>query len=321
MGSGINLKAASLMVGLNETAIQVSKKYIFSPSAVQFQHDLMLKNEKKMGTVKKEMLYPETCIWIEAEGETLGPNDQIKAFYMVHVYHPTVLRAAPQHLQDIMNDPEFIEPIREHSEESSWTITLISKENKKLFIFDVTQDGEFALSDTHVCPYGECSSDSKEPCQGCKNYLYFWGVWLVVALMMIKGQFATTPEPADFPEIKQHIRRRMESDNPKKKKYHEEDLSFKIVNFDACLKKTKYEPQEDREERGSWVEQAMEIDPDSVIYVDKSIASFPRQLRSPYFVNKRGQTIDVTGHERRIPMKLKDVITRVVASQYKEKAK
>lgn len=316
----MDLTVASLMIALSMQSIKVAKKYNFTESALLFQRAMMVEQATKWKTIQMDDFYPDGPLWIWSDDAYIdGQSSQASAFYIRNIYHPLVKATLPRHIKQILDDRDIVEAMEQESEAlPAWIVDILDGHAETRFAFQIEQNGNFSFGDKHVCPWETCDPNDPEPCLSCKNYLLFWGVWLIVALMMIKGQFATTPEPSEFPERTEQVRRRVESDNPKKKKYEQEDFTYRIVNFDACLKKPAIHDDHDQRGATSWVEQAKEIDPDAVVYVDKNIASFPRQLRSPYFVNKQGQTIDVKSHEKRIPVKLRDVITRVVASKIKK---
>lgn len=165
-------------------------------------------------------------------------------------------------------------------------------------------------------------------CDECKAHIMFWAFWIILALLMIEGNFATSPDLAEYPEQVEAVRRKVEqkSSNPKKKnrKYIEERQVWHLITFDACLKKLGRSVEataggEPHETRESWLQKALELDPDSVIYLDRHIAPASRTFRHPRFTRMQGKTIEVREYEKRIPVKVKELmskITRVVASAY-----
>jgi hypothetical protein len=150
----------------------------------------------------------------------------------------------------------------------------------------------------------------------------------VMALLMIEGNFATSPELDEYPEVIETVRRRAENKgkggNLKKKKHIEEQQVWHLIPFDACLKKPERSAgaEEPQEARGSWLKEALELDPDSVIYLNRHIAPSSRTLRHPRFTKMQGKTIEVKEYDKRIPVKVKELmqkITCVVASKYEGK--
>jgi hypothetical protein len=181
------------------------------------------------------------------------------------------------------------------------------------------------------CPTDECVTEEWEdaegftqykvnPCPFCATILGYWRSWFVTALLAVSGEFAETEEvewPVQTEEVVRKVLR------PHSAKFDQITVKhdYYIVSFDASVKKH-LKPQDPGEPRGSWIEAAREIDPDSVVYVRHNFGQTERVLdpaRNPRWKAKK--TVTVRPHERRVPMKidtLQHKITLVVASKYQQ---
>lgn len=317
---------------LTMQGLKISKKYLFTQSANLF-HKVMLYQrirasektslEQDLWKVK----FPDLPLWIECEGSYIETGSmKAQGFFLTHHYHPEVVKRVKS---PMLHDPDMQDMVQKQWEENDWFCDIVGLQGEVVYSFGINASGDPCITEGHVCPWNACTFP--DVCSHCQAHIIFWGFWTVIALLMIEGNFATSPELTEYPQVTEVVRRRVGDKgkcNPKKKKYAEEHLTYHVINFDACVRKaepaTRIDPDHEIEQRGSWMRQSLEIDPDSIIYLDKHIAQFQRTLKHPRFTHKQGQTIATREHEKRIPVKVKELtqrITRVIASKYQKEVK
>lgn len=327
--SQVDRIATEMSLDLTLIGLKISEKYLFTHSANLFHKEMInqrIKESGKKSAKEKDLWkvkFPALPLWIESEGSTIETGGmQAQGFYLSHHYHPEIIKRSKS---PVLHAPDMQDMVKQNWKNELWFCDIVGVGGAVVYNFGISPEGDFTVTEGHVCPWRQCTYPNI--CDMCKAHLVFWGFWTVVALLMIEGNFAVAPDLTEYPEIHETIRRRVEhtgKSNPKKKKYIEETLTYHVISFDACVKQPAPsipDPDHEVEHRGSWIAQAQEIDPDSVIYLDHHIAQFSRTLKHPRFVNKVGQTIEVSAHEKRIPVKISELtqrITRVVASKYQE---
>jgi hypothetical protein len=329
--SPLERMSTEMSLELTLQGLKISKKYLFTHSAHIF-HKVML-DQRLMASAKAspeqdlwKIKFPELPLWIESQGSYIETGTmKAQGFLLTHHYHPEVVKRVKS---PVLHDHDMQDMVQKQWKENDWFCDVVGLHGEVVYSFGVNASGDPCITEGHVCPWKQCTFP--DVCDQCKAHLVFWGFWTVIALLMIEGNFATSPELSEYPQVTETVRRRIEDrgtkSNPKKKKYVEEQLTYHIINFDACVRKASPgaipESEREVEQRSSWVQQSLEIDPDSIIYLDKHIAQFQRTLKHPRFVNKQGQTVAVREHEKRIPVKVKELtqrITRVIASRYEGK--
>lgn len=194
------------------------------------------------------------------------------------------------------------------------------------------------------CPTGDCQveqdvdDESGErlgplyllPCDLCTVTLAFWRSWFVTALLAVTGEFAAT-EDIDWPQRREDASRKVARGTTGKYDEIRVKHNYYLVSFDASIRYRHHQPAPTLEDedthaaqqagtRGSWVEAAQQVDPDSVVYALESFGATERRLdpaRNPRWKEKR--TVPVRGHQRRVPMRvatLRRKITRVVRCNF-----
>jgi hypothetical protein len=182
------------------------------------------------------------------------------------------------------------------------------------------------------CPTGQCKQlmtpeemhdrgvfTNWELCDGCQQIATYFSRWFPIALLAIAGEFAEEAEPVER-EITETIIRKEKRPNSGKYDEHTEEVHFKIVTFDASVKrKAVIEPDREPHEAGpSWLDLA--IEQNSVVYVKRGFGKTTRHLnptKNPRWKFERD--VPVRAYQKRVPMtvaNLQKVITRVVASKY-----
>jgi hypothetical protein len=318
--SFVEQAAADMSLELALIGSRIAEKYLFTRSANLFHREMLDQRLRQTARqdVSWKLKFPSLPVWIEGEGSTISTGSmEAQGFFLSNHYHPEVIRRATA---PMLREESFRAMMLAQQE---WYCDIVGTDGMPVFSLVIDGEGNPGAGSGHVCPWKSCRFPRL--CEQCQAHVLFWGMWAVIALLIIEGNFATAPDLEAYPTVVETIKKRVgNSGNPKKKKYATEELRYHIVTFDACLKKLArpgVSESEGRESRGSWLSQAQEIDPDSVIYLDRHIAPFSRELRSPRFVHKQGQTVTTSAHEKRIPVKVKELaqkIKRVVASGYEQ---
>jgi hypothetical protein len=184
----------------------------------------------------------------------------------------------------------------------------------------------------HDCPTGECQFEELDylakdnpnryihvACLYCQTARCIFERLLSICLAMTRGDFAQTQEFVLPIQRERAIRR--DSGSGKRHQVYEVEHTYHLVSFDACLRQV-YRHEEggkaqQQQQTPTWLERALSLDPQSILYVSRSIGKSERTLRSSYFVHKQGQTVRVKAHGKRIPRKL-GTVTVTRASQYAE---
>ena len=166
------------------------------------------------------------------------------------------------------------------------------------------------------CPVNECVTRQldgpfsqsvqgflHEPCMYCLSAKGKFSRLFTFALAMVRGDFAEVPDQ-HFPIEMERVIHKVPGKGGKLQTqalYHQ----YHLVSFDACIKsKTALEELRMAKQTLSWLELAKQVDPNSIFYILRSITEKPRTFHHERFVNMRGQTILVKGHEKHVPMKV-----------------
>lgn len=173
-------------------------------------------------------------------------------------------------------------------------------------------------------PSEALTSDEYSLCPLCAETLAQWVGWLRASFAVLSGAFQEQEreqEPAQIVET--CLVKEPRADKPNKFHEVQREHRYRYVAFDACVRRkaTPVAQSDDTQHDGSagrsWLSAALEVDPESVVYVPHMIAAFEREYRAERYVNVRGQRQQVQPHRKRVPVKLRNlgrVMTRVIAS-------
>ena len=290
----------------------ISEKCCFTSSAIAMLKALAPENLLDLITQQNKptiLSGPSHPIWIEFSeppviqiGNMLQ-NTQIGFFLMHRLYD------------------ENIEPDqRDGRLDGTWGLTLFTASMQFLNLYFYNPALGFWDTAPDQCLTGQCDSvmDSTgnfviSLCPVCAYYFGISRFLFTTALLMIQGYFAVSPDENPW-EIQKgsYTIRTSRSKNSKKHRRIPHEYEFKLITFDACLKKKTSVSTNESEKRGSWTE----IDPDSVVWVSKYIRIGKRILdpaKNSYW--KKYQEVAVKAHYKLIPVRVY-IGKRVIASQY-----
>jgi hypothetical protein len=225
------------------------------------------------------------------------------------------------------------EAIKYPDEDYRWSLSFIDSDGvphshyqyyEQAQKWEIIPDRQFVPCPTDKCTSYEESHKERRyqhicPCPYCSAILAYWRSWFVTALLVVGREFAANEEEA-WPEKTENYRRKVK--RPGSGKYDEVPVThtYHYVSFDACIKRA-YPPQDHKPvSRGSWVADAQQIDPESVIYIRRNFGKSDRLLdpeRNPRWKTKR--VVPVKAHEKCVPMRVESVqkyIYHVFASKY-----
>jgi hypothetical protein len=230
----------------------------------------------------------------------------------------------------------LLQSVRTPGDEYRWSLHFIDMDGTPVSHYQYYEQAQRweIIPGAEPCPTEECETIETEdaegfthyhikPCPFCNVLLAHWRSWFVTSLLTVSGEFAST-ETVDWPIITEETTRKVP--RPHSAKYDQIAVKhdYYFVSFDASVKKQYRMPDEtpagERQTRGSWVDAAREIDPESVIYVRQGFGQTERVLdpaRNPRWKEKK--TVPVRPHKRRVPIKVETLqrrITHVVASKF-----
>lgn len=308
---------------MSHISTEYSKKYRFRSSAINM---LTYLSSGEGSDATYHITLPPTSVWLELETPLLTPKGFLSAinFRKMEVDKWMIATqrklSIPSSLYQLM-----YEEIVAHSSDippESWGFELICCNGavfEQMLYTPKRQRGEWRRKGDACPTCDRVQAGELMHCPECMLCLDYYASLLNTSLLMISGAFAESEEPPAYEQVSEQVLSRVpRENNPKKTKVTISTRHYSIVTFDACHK-TLPTGTETREERGSWIEAAKAVDPNAILYVDRHIAKTERTLHHARYINKRGQTITVKAHNKRIPMKaseLKRKITRVIASKF-----
>jgi hypothetical protein len=293
---------------LHQHACNYAKKSFLSMSAIRLVSYL----QPTPGIRTRPLHLPTTPVWIEAEYPVLAPHRAVSGvfFWSAFAFHPSWACF-----------------------QGKWNLTLIDGQGTGLMTFEYCEMSEsWGFSPLHTCPFQSCMALSAkqgyhlfaevalQPCRKCLEALDHWQSWFATALAAVQGDFAQTIDAQ--PTSIRTCAVRKEKD-PATKQHGEVVVEhvYSWITFDACIKRRS--PSRIvtiGEKRDSSQDQVPELDPESILYVTRSIASTERVLDPARCARwKFKRTITVRAHEKRVPMKvdkLQQRFVRVIASCY-----
>ncbi len=275
---------------------EVHDKYRWTPSATSMIAYLL-----ESGINSGIITLPSKSMWIEIEEPITAVQSVLLDYFATNSNFP----------------PDITE---------AWALHLfngIGEEFWNAHIFHTREDSYyFGASAFHICRTGECRpkiDGEITPCESCLHLMEYWIPWIGMAHLILKGTFQEQEETAEIEEVIEKTTRKVpRSDKPHKFTEQAIEHRYRVIRFDACMRKARKQ-REPQEPRGSWVEATLAINPDAIVYVSRHIGKTERTFYHERFTYKRGQTINVRAHDKRIPMKislLRKKITRVVASKF-----
>lgn len=299
---------------LSTYILRYAEKYVITPQAQAVVASLM-PNPPLEGL---PVVFPSHSWWIEAPS----------------LLYPTWLREKPEHLgfQAIMMFPQDMSgcipkqvgkllnaqlgdesrdatPTELEDSADTWHFMIYTK--GILIVSFRRASGQLVIrEEDHVCPFGQHCPTETAPhlCHYCGELLAFSVAWFNRASLLIQRKVGVVEEDRPYEEQEIPYRRRVPCSNPKKKKYQEGMIRYTYV--DVSLPPSRKQPAEAH--HGPWTA----IDPDTIMYVSKSIAETTRTLdpaRNPRWKYKR--TVSVAGHDKRVPMRI-TTIKKVIASRF-----
>ena len=288
------------------------------------------------------MRLPDGPVWLEFEQPLATTTGEIGALFFTctdREIERQLARPQTPAMREVLKAAG-----RQPGDEYSWSLHFIDRDGTSSTSHYQYHEGSRTWSiipNVEPCPIEECIIDEEVsdltglkryhviPCVFCGTILAYWRSWFATALLAISGEFAATEERV-WPTRTEQTTRKVK--RPHSSKYDEIQVShdYYVVSFDASVRKHTPISQADQTEqegtpRGSWVAAALEIDPESIVYVRHDFGQGQRQLdpeRNPRWKQKR--VVDVRAHTKRVPMKVANLqhrITRVIASTYDQREK
>lgn len=284
---------------------------------------------------------PDKPIWIELEAPIPTTTGEIAGMFFT---------CADREVEEQLTQPQtpamrrVLEGAgREPGQEYMWSLHFIHADGTPTSHYQYHEAGRTwsIIPDVEPCPTDECKIIKKRskltgkvtksiiPCPFCATVLAQWRSWFVTALLTIQGEFAATEE-IEWPIRKELTTRKVQ--RPNSYKYDEVSIThdYYFVSFDASVRKRHVPPadeaaptEQEGTPRGSWLATALEIDPESVVYVKHDFGTTSRSLdpdRNPRW--KQKQIVAVKAHVRRVPIKVSNLqhrIIHVIASAYEQK--
>jgi hypothetical protein len=281
--------------------VEIARKYKLTPSALA----MIARLKPSQSSIIEEL--PGTGVWMRLDDEkdtNVYFSSVPLAYSAYRNLHPEVRLSAAQ---------------RKVAERNQWDLEIMAlNSHVLLYLYDANRQ-RWTLSNAHICYAQRCERISTDPadgfpfwyiCDECMPTFQYWTSWLPVALMAINGNFAEREErqePAIFRE--RETRTKRTERGPKEVTVTHE---YQIITFDISVKKsvTPLEGEERGEpEHPTWLERGLHDE--TILYVDKHIASTTRTFRHQRYVNMRGKTIDVAAYDKRVPMSLKRLQTTI----------
>lgn len=301
------------------TAAGAARKYRFANSAQALVHAMM---EQETGTAIK--MLPETAIFIEfTTSLDLGVYTPVAGLFFVS---PLQAYRSGNYARLFSETPEGALRF--------WVLNVLEEDGDVLMnlIYD-TDRHAWKLPEVRQCPDNTCKQIMSveeaaekgaftiwQMCPKCDRIARYFSHWLPIALLAIAGEFAEEAEPIER-EVTETIIRKEKRPNSGKYEEHKEEVHFKIVTFDASVKrKPKTEVAAEPSAGPSWLDLA--IEQGTIVYVKRGFGKTTRHLdpqRNPRWKVKRD--VSVRAYSKRIPMtvaNLQKVITRVVASKFEQ---
>lgn len=283
------------------SATSIAKKYRLAPSGL-----VMINYFTEQNTQMR--LFPQYPIWVEGEQSfsANGPMSSIKAIF----WYPFIPLGKPS-------------SERYHSFRQTWVLEMINMAGTVDATYYYSPNQEWVTPlESYTCPTNACTKKihanggrSLLECDQCRCLKEQKTNWFMIMLLVVLGFFAeretiVVHEDTNYKDTAKSA--------TKKQSAKPTEHSYTMVRFDASLKKV-YPHKEHKHQKASWLEETLAVDPDAVLYVDRSIAQTQRLLRHERFTHKRGQFITVKSHERRVPMKISEIrrkLTHVFASKF-----
>lgn len=326
----LGLKFVNAMI---DCSIDISQKYRLTSSAIAMLHFLCRPQELERTVALPHL--GDLDRWIEFEKPIDTPYEMpLHAICLAKMSSRAVFERALKQVplspgqRDVMEYNLFHQnsPYLPYKQSDTlWSYDVLDQDGRVFWkvAFRLTENAtyEYLQAPDYRCPWNACEylDGGLWNCQKCKDAFKFFISWLQTCQLMLSGAFTEHEEQLGNKEVSEYVTRQAQD---KTKTWVQKDIRvehrYKIVTFDACLRKTQPKPDV-TSPRGSWVEAVKAIDPDMIVYVQKHITQTARTLRHERYVNKRGQTITIKPHDKRIPMKLSELkrkVTRVVASKY-----
>jgi hypothetical protein len=306
-------------------AAQRSRKYLLTDSALRMIATLM---EHANGMQIRQL--PDTHIFLElASPIDQGYYEPIHGMFFQSLY----LTLEGVHEQTKLTIPPFA-PFGKRAEQI-WTLSLLNESGGEIITIDYEQ-GEYKswrLAEMHECPQNLCRQIATpqemferwmftnwQACPKCEAFATYFSRWFPIALLAIAGEFAEEAEPVER-EVTETIIRKEKRPNSGKYDEHREEVSFRIITFDASVKRKPTSLAAVEPSAGpSWLDLA--IEQGTIVYVKRGFGKSTRHLdpaRNPRWKMKRD--VSVRAYQKRIPMtvaNLQKVITRVVASKFEQ---
>jgi hypothetical protein len=274
---------------------------------------------------------PAAAVWMELEEPMTTNAGEIAGIFFCSADHE-IERMLEEEKRPTMR--EVLKASGRQGREPKWILHFIDRSGTPTSHYEYYEESKqwHIIPGREPCPTEECREQEHGdgtfyimPCTFCGTILALWRSWFVTALFAVEGEYAAT-ETAEWPRHREQTTRKVK--RPTSAKYDEIQVShdYYLVSFDASVKRVRptSQPEQATERevtpRGSWVEAAQEIDPESVVYVRHDFGKTQRQLdptRNPRW--KERKTVEVKAYRKRVPMKVNSLqrrITRVIASKY-----
>lgn len=289
--------AMAMLSHLHQSRLVVPMPTTVQPIWIEFSHPLTLDSH--------------------INGIALPPVDAV--YYSEHY---------PKSARHLSSSPQIEQYIQQTQD--MYNLELLNIQTQSVFaLWHDTVKHSFSFAMPHSCPIGECeerkitylqglASRDLTPCQYCLIASQTFQRLFALALAMIRGDFTENVEQKPATQRERVLRK--EKAQGKKPRIYTVEQVYHIIEFDASVKPVAVSSHEQKEPTSSWLEEALAINPDSIIYVVKSIAQTQRHLKLyDAFGNrtrwKSEQVVTVKGHDKHVPMKT-GTLTIVKASKY-----
>jgi len=308
-------------------AASTAKKYRFANSALAMITTLM---EQETGTTIRTL--PEMGIFLEfAAPLDLGVYSPIGGLFFVSPV--TAFRQFTDNLRSVF----ALAQAYQEAAQGIWILNVLEEDGDILLslIYD-SERRAWKLPEIRTCPDNACKQIMTveeqvkngaftiwQMCPKCEKIARYFARWLPIALLAIEGEFAEEAEPVER-EVTETITRKEKRKDSGKYDERKEEVWFKIVTFDASVKRKEREREtgaERSEVSGtSWLDLA--IAQNTVVYVRRHFGKSTRNLdpaRNSRW--KYAREVKVRDYDKRVPMTvahLQKVITKVVASKYEQ---
>lgn len=319
---------------INNLRLRRSKKYLFTPSAIQLHESVAHYHNPTIQIEQRNM-----HTWLECFKEQETPYGKMRALFFSDAYPLNEIGiVAPSRTEPKLYN-HLVNTYSTHN--GQWGLEVIDDTYNARFDFTYnlgTQEWVFLPS--HKCPTGKCEYPEPnsieqvifyeavggcKPCDYCIAACKYFATWLVTALAMIDGIYAVTPDDTAFQTMEHTYTTTAKTavgHGKNKRLVNTEvkrNVEYTLISYDVTQQKRTLTPDEaqtiDKAYRKNWL---VTTPSGEIIWIRKTIKAYSRRYPTRKNGTRRDGAVTLKNDfKKRVPMlrvPTKPTIVKIVAS-------